>query len=88
MPIDDLQQAARKVADFLNTLNKLGGFRLKYRISAGDGKPDSEGGATPLLNVELAGPDVPLVIQRYGEMLRALETLAAQVLRLITTSTA
>ncbi len=82
MPIDDLQQAARKVADFLNTLNKLGGFRLKYRISAGDGKPDAEGGATPLLNVELAGPDVPLVIQRNGEMLRALETLAAQVLRL------
>src|ERR1039458_7388201 len=82
MPIDDLQQAARKVADFLNTLNKLGGMRLKYRISAGDGKPDAEGSATPLLNVELAGPDVPLVIQRNGEMLRALETLAAQMLRL------
>ncbi len=82
MPIDDLQQAARKVADFLNTLNKLGGMRLKYRISAGDGKPDAEGGATPLLNVELAGPDVPLVTRHNGEMLRALETLAAQMLRL------
>ncbi len=82
MAIDDLQQAARKIAEFLNTLNKLGGLRLKYRISAGDGTPDAEGSATPLLNVELAGPDVPLVIQRNGEMLRAFETLAVQMLRL------
>ena len=82
MPIDDLQQAARKIADFLNTLNKLGGMRLKYRISAGDGTPDADGGAAPQLNVELAGPDVPLVIQHNGELLRALETLAVQMLRL------
>lgn len=82
MPIEDPQQAARKIAEFLNTLNKLGGVRLKYRITAGDGTLDAEGGATPQLNVELAGPDVPLVIQRNGEMLRALETLAAQMLRL------
>jgi spoIIIJ-associated protein len=82
MPIDDLQQAARKIAEFLNTLNKLGGMRLKYRVTAGDGAPDAEGGATPQLTVELAGPDVPLVIQRNGELLRALETLAAQMLRL------
>ncbi len=82
MPIDDLQQAARKIAEFLNALNKLGGLRLKYRIAAGDGKPDAEGGATPLLNVELAGPDAPLVTRHNGEMLRALETLAAQMLRL------
>ena len=34
------------------------------------------------INVELAGPDVPLVIQHNGELLRALETLAAQMLRL------
>ena len=36
----------------------------------------------PLINVELAGPDVPLVTQHNGELLRALETLAAQMLRL------
>jgi spoIIIJ-associated protein len=82
MAIDDLQQAARKIAEFLNTLNKLGGMRLKYRISAGDGTPNAEGGAAPQLNVELAGPDVPLVIQHNGELLRALETLAVQMLRL------
>lgn len=82
MPIDDLQQAAQKIASFLSALNKLGGMRLKYRITAGDGIPDSEGSAAPQLNVELAGPDVPLVIQHNGELLRALETIAAQILRL------
>jgi spoIIIJ-associated protein len=82
MPIDDLQQAAQKIAGFLNTLNKLGGMRLKYRISAGEGEPDPQGEARQIMNVELAGPDVPLVIQHNGELLRALETLAAQILRL------
>ena len=32
--------------------------------------------------MELAGPDVPLVTQHNGELLRALETIAAQMLRL------
>jgi spoIIIJ-associated protein len=83
MPIDDLQQAAQKIAGFLNSLNQLGGLRLKYRISAGESARDAEAGqARQVLNVELAGPDVPLVIQHNGELLRALETLAAQILRL------
>lgn len=86
MPIDDLQQAAQKIAGFLSSLNKLGGLRLKYRISAGEAPHDEDGEARPaagqVLNVELAGPDVPLVIQHNGELLRALETLAVQILRL------
>jgi spoIIIJ-associated protein len=82
MPIDDLQQAAQKIAGFLNSLNKLGGLRLKFRITAGDGARDAEAVETHQLNVELAGPDVPLVIQHNGELLRALETIAAQILRL------
>ncbi len=82
MPIDDLQQAAQKIAGFLNTLNKLGGLRLKYRISASDGAGEGEAAAPRQISVELAGPDVPLVIQHNGELLRALETLSAQMLRL------
>jgi spoIIIJ-associated protein len=76
MPINDLQQAAQKIAGFLATLNKLGGLRLKYRISAVE---DTE---EPALCVELAGPDVPLATQHNGELLLALETIAAQILRL------
>ncbi|MDR3750065.1 MAG: R3H domain-containing nucleic acid-binding protein [Terracidiphilus sp.] len=82
MPIADLQQAAQKIAGFLATLNKKGGMRLKYRITAGDGAQDAEGHPSPQLCVELAGPDVPLVIQHNGELLRALETISAQILRL------
>ena len=43
MPIADLQEAAQKIAGFLATLNKLGGLRLKYRITAGDGARDPDG---------------------------------------------
>ena len=81
MPIEDLQQAAQKIAGFLATLNKLGGLRLKYRISAGNGSQNA-GDQAPALCVELAGPDVLLVTQHNGELLLALETIAAQILRL------
>jgi len=54
--IDDLQQAAQRIAGFLNTLNKLGGLRLKYRISASDGASEGEGAAPRQISVELAGP--------------------------------
>lgn len=82
MPIADLQQAAQKIAGFLATLNKLGGFRLKYRITAGDGARDPEGLEGRVIYVELAGPDTSLVVQHNGELLRALEAIAAQMLRL------
>jgi spoIIIJ-associated protein len=96
MPIDDLQQAAQKIAGLLSNLNKLGGLRLKYRISAGEagegasdpaGHPASHSASqdderAPQLSVELSGPDAPLLTQHNGELLRALETVAAQVLRL------
>ena len=82
MPIADLQQAAQKIAGFLSNLNKLGGFRLKYRITAGDGARDPQGMEGRVIYVELAGPDVPLVTQHNGELLRALETIAAQMLGL------
>ena len=82
MPIADLQEAAQKIAGFLASLNKLGGLRLKYRITAGDGAHDPEGLEARQIYVELGGPDVPLVTQHNGELLRALETIAAQILRL------
>ena len=82
MPIDDLQQAAQKIANFLASLNKLGGMRLKYRITAGDGARDPEGMEARVIYVELGGVDTPLLTQHNGELLRALETIAAQMLRL------
>jgi spoIIIJ-associated protein len=82
MPIDNLQQAAQTIAGFLSNLNKLGGMRLKYRIVAGDGARDPKGLEARQIYVELSGPDAPLLTQHNGELLRALETVAAQMLRL------
>ena len=82
MPIDNLQEAAQKIAGFLASLNKLGGFRLKYRITAGEGARDPQGLEGRVVYAELAGPDVPLLTQHNGELLRALETVAVQMLRL------
>src|SRR5215469_2489774 len=82
MPIADLQLAAQKIASLLANLNKLGGMRLKYRITAGDGARDPQGIEARVIYVELAGPDAPMLTQHNGELLRALESIAAQMLRL------
>jgi len=82
MPIDNLQEAAQKLAGLIANLNKLGGFRLKYRITAGDGARDPQGLEGRIIYIELGGPDVPLLTQHNGELLRALETIAVQILRL------
>jgi spoIIIJ-associated protein len=82
MPIENYQAAAEKIAALLKSLNTLGGLRLKYRITAGEGARDPLGLESRELYVELSGPDAPLVTQRGGELLRALEHVAAKVIHL------
>lgn len=82
MPIEDYSAAAQKIAEFLKTLTTLGGLRLKYRITAGPGAADPDGLESREIYVELAGPDAGLLTARGGELLRALEHVAAKILRL------
>jgi len=82
MPIANIQQAAQQVADFLNSVIRLGGLRLKYRISASAAPADSESAGQEILNVELLGQDAPMLTARGGELLRSLEHIAIQILRL------
>ena len=82
MPIADLQQAAKQIASFLNSVIRLGGLRLKYRISASAPPESAETDGAQVLNVELAGPDATMLTHRGGELLRALEHIAIQILRL------
>jgi spoIIIJ-associated protein len=82
MPIADLQQAAQQIANFLNSVIRLGGLRLKYRISASAPPESAETDGAQILNVELAGPDAPMLTNRGGELLRSLEHIAIQILRL------
>jgi spoIIIJ-associated protein len=82
MPITNYQHAAQTIADFLVSLNQPGGLRLKYRITAGEGARDPDGLEAREIYVELAGPDAHMLTAHNGELLRALEAVAAQMLRL------
>lgn len=80
--MDDLAQAAEKIASLMRTLTSTGGLRLKYRITAGAGAKDPDGFERRDIYVECKGPDAYLLLDRDGELLRALEHIAAKVLRL------
>ena len=82
MPIEDLQVAVKKIDGFLKTLTSIGGLRLKYRITAGEGAADPNKFESREIYVELGGPDVGLVLERNAELLRSLEHIAAKTLRL------
>jgi spoIIIJ-associated protein len=82
MPIEDYRAAATTISDFLKLLVTTGGLRLKYRITAGEGAADPDGLEAREIYVEIAGPDATLVTQRNGELLRALEHIAAKMVRL------
>jgi spoIIIJ-associated protein len=82
MPIVDHAAAAQKIAAFLKILTTTGGLRLKYRIIAGAGARDPDGLEAREIYVEMAGPDAVLLTQRGGELLRALEHIAAKIVRL------
>src|SRR6266481_1322890 len=91
-------QAARKIEDFLKVLSTTGGLNLKSNIlacngqvqpnfsdlagapSAGSLQPSSN--TNPQIAVELTGPDTPLLLARNGELLLAIEHIAAKILRL------
>src|SRR5271156_6358507 len=82
MPIEDYSAAAQRIAAFLKTLTIPGRLRLKYRITAGEGAADPDGLEAREIYVDISGVDAPLVTQRNGELLRALEHIAAKMVRL------
>lgn len=82
MPISDYQSAAQALVKFLKLLTAEGRLRLRYRITAGAGAADPDGFEAREIYVELSGPDAPLLVERNGELLRALEHVAAKLVRL------
>ncbi len=80
--MEDLQEAAEKVAGFMRALTTTGGLRLKFRITAGAGAQDPVGFERRDIFVECKGPDANLLTDNDGELLRALEHIAAKILRL------
>ncbi len=80
--MQDLAQAAETVASLMRLLTTKGGLRLRYRITAGAGAVDPDGFERRDIYVECKGPDTPLLLEKDGELLRALEHIAAKMLRL------
>src|SRR5579863_3240709 len=74
--------AAQKINEFLSSLVTLGGLRLKYRITVDPPLAEEREWERPEILVELAGPDSTLLLERGGELLRAIELLAIEILRL------
>jgi spoIIIJ-associated protein len=82
MPIPDKIAAANKINDFLRGVVTQGGLHLKYRITVDPPLPDERDWERPEILVEFAGPDSTLLLERGGELLRAVELLAIEMLRL------
>jgi spoIIIJ-associated protein len=80
--IPDKVAAANKINTFLQAVVNHGGLRLKYRIVVDPPVPEDRDWETPEILVDFTGPDSPLLLDRGGELLRALELLALEMLRL------
>ncbi len=84
--MDDVNQAARTVAKFLQTFTSASGMRLRYRVkargAAADGDEGADANAPHTLSVEFIGPDTRYLTARNGELLNALEHIATKILRL------
>ena len=76
--MEDPESKAKKIADFLQTIVATGGLKLKYSIHAADGQAAA---GTPEISVEFSGPDTSLLLAHNGELLLALEHVAAKILR-------
>jgi spoIIIJ-associated protein len=50
--------------------------------ASSDSNPQSDSQTAPQITVELTGPDTPLLLARNGELLLAIEHIAAKILRL------
>ncbi len=82
MAIPDKVAAANRINEFLNGVVRQGGLRLKYRITVDPPLPEERDWERPEILVEFSGPDSTLLLDRGGELLRALELLALEMLRL------
>lgn len=82
MSIPDKVAAAKKINEFLQAVVNHGGLHLKYRIVVDPPIPENRDWEKPEILVDFSGPDSALLLDRGGELLRALELLALEMLRL------
>ncbi len=72
--------AKPSLTSFLEALRTSGGLRFEYEVRLHEA--DGAAGQPELTEVLLSGADTPLLLERNGELLHAIESLAAAILRL------
>jgi spoIIIJ-associated protein len=82
MAIPDKIAAAHKINELLTAVVTHGGLRLKYRITVDPPVAEDRDWERPEIMVDFSGPDSSLLLARGGELLRALELIALEILRL------
>jgi spoIIIJ-associated protein len=82
MPIPDKVAAAKKISELLNNIFATGDFRLRYKITVDPVVGADREWERPEILVELSGADSPLALENGGELLRAFEHIALEMLRL------
>jgi spoIIIJ-associated protein len=78
----DKIQSANQLNAFLGGIVRNAGLKLRYRITVDPPTADDRDWELPEVLVEFAGPDSPLLLERGAELLRSLELLAMEMLRL------
>ncbi len=82
MPIEDKIAAAKRIDALLRGIITTSGLRLRYRIAVDPPMAEQRDWERPVILVDLSGPDTDLLLERGAELLRALEHLAIEMLRL------
>ena len=82
MPISDKIATAKKISEFLNGIIATGDFHLRYKVTVDPPLSSDREWERPEVLVELSGADSPLVLENGGELLRALEHVSLEMLRL------
>ena len=81
MALDDKVATAKKIDAFLRSVIANGGLRLKYRITVDPSVAEDRDWDKPDILVDLSGPDSDLLLERGAELLRSIEHLALEMLR-------
>ena len=74
----DALLTAKPIEDLLELIIKSVGLDLRYQVVA----PDQSGASPPALKIEMSGADAALLTEHNGELLHAIEHIAAKILNL------
>jgi spoIIIJ-associated protein len=82
MPFEDKISAAKRIDTLLKTILYQSQLRLRYRITVDPPLPEERDWERPLILVEFGGPDAEMLLERNAELLRSLEQISQEMLRL------